>query len=53
MVHTVMYNDIEEYKRVDYRLTQAGIFLALSLPGYFLSTRLGSRVTQPAKHFKG
>ena len=31
-----------------YRLTQAGIFLALSLPGFFLSTRLGSRVKQPA-----
>ena len=30
------------------RLTQAGIFLALSLPAFFLSTLLGSLVTQPA-----
>ena len=31
-----------------YRFTQAGIFLALTWPGFFLSTRLGSLVTQPA-----
>lgn len=31
-----------------YLLTQAGIFLALTFPGFFLSTLLISRVTQPA-----
>lgn len=31
-----------------YRFTHAGIFLAFSFPGFFLSTRRGSRVTQPA-----
>lgn len=31
-----------------YLLTQAGIFLAFTWPGFFLSTILGSRVTQPA-----
>lgn len=33
---------------IHYRLTQAGILRALSLPGFFLSTFLGSRVRQPA-----
>lgn len=32
-----------------YLLTQAGIFLALSFPGFFLSTRFGFLVTQPAR----
>lgn len=32
----------------DYLFTQAGIFLALTCPGFFLSTRRGSRVTHPA-----
>ena len=36
----------------DYRLTQAGILRALSLPGFFLSTRRGSRVMQPAERRK-
>ena len=31
-----------------YRLTQVGIFLAFTWPGFFLSTLLGSLVTQPA-----
>lgn len=31
-----------------YLLVHAGIFLALSWPGFFRSTRLGFRVTQPA-----
>jgi hypothetical protein len=30
------------------RLTQVGILRALTWPGFFLSTFLGSRVTQPA-----
>lgn len=32
-----------------YLFTQAGIFRAFSLPGFFLSTRRGSLVTQPAE----
>jgi hypothetical protein len=32
----------------NYLLTHAGIFLALTWPGFFLSTLLGSRVIQPA-----
>ena len=34
----------------NYRFTQAGIFLAFNFPGFFLSTRRGSRVMQPAKN---
>lgn len=30
-------------------LTQAGIFLAFTFPGFFRSTRRGSRVMQPAE----
>lgn len=40
-----------EYSTYTYRahlLTHAGIFLALTWPGFFLSTLLGSRVTHPA-----
>lgn len=33
---------------VSHLLTQAGFFLALSRPGFFLSTILGSRVRHPA-----
>lgn len=36
-------------RRAFYLLTQAGIFLALSFPGFFLSTRFGFLVTQPAR----
>lgn len=32
-----------------YLFTQVGIFRALTWPGFFLSTRRGSRVTQPAR----
>ena len=32
-----------------YRLTQVGILRALTWPGFFLSTFLGSRVMVPAK----
>ncbi len=42
--------DIIEYNIV-YLLTHAGIFLALTCPGFFLSTLLGSRVTHPATEY--
>lgn len=32
------------------RLTQVGIFLALTWPGFFLSTFLGSRISAPAMY---
>lgn len=35
-----------------HRFTQAGIFLALTWPCFFLSTILGSRVTHPAEEEK-
>lgn len=34
---------------LNYRFTQVGDFLALTWPCFFLSTLLGSRVTQPAR----
>lgn len=35
-------------KTLNHLFTHAGIFLAFSFPGFFLSTRRGSLVTQPA-----
>lgn len=37
-------------KKHPQRLTQVGILRALTWPVFFLSTFLGSRVTQPAAH---